>query len=67
MSPQEIKEYCTRVQPYQLKVKVRLKSQYETMVGTVSGIDHRHFLLKTEAQRDPLRVSYVTVANITNN
>jgi len=67
MSTTEIREYCESVQSYQIKVKVRLKSEYEPRVGKVTGVDSKQFYLSIDREKEIITVPYVTVANITNN
>ena len=66
MLPSEMKEYCATLKRFQIKVNVRLKNESQQIQGRVTGIESKHFLLEQDANKKPLSLSYVTVANITN-
>lgn len=63
MSIQEIREFCESIVPYQLRVHVRLKNGYGTLIGRIVSVDPEIFQLKTDdgAQES---VRYAHVASV---
>jgi hypothetical protein len=65
MSPQEMRDYCQSISPYQLKVQVRLKNGQECLIGKIAGVEGEQFDLQTE-DKGLQQLRYAWVARITN-
>jgi hypothetical protein len=65
MSTEELKDFCKSVSPYQLRVKVRLKSGAEAMTGRITQVEAEKFQLTTDDKTVEM-LRYAWVARITN-
>jgi hypothetical protein len=60
MSPDEMRDFCTSIQPFHLKVQVRLKNRREIIEGTVDSVSKDRFEITVNGeQRETLRYSWV--------
>jgi hypothetical protein len=60
MSPEEMRNFCESIQPYQLQVKVRLKNGTDILIGKISSVSSDRFQLSCDGQdQQSLRYSWV--------
>lgn len=65
MSTDEMREYCERIHPYGLKIRVRLKSRADLIVGKIVRVENERFEMATEDDTEE-RLNFAWVASITN-
>lgn len=65
MSPDEMRDFCQSISPYQLQVQVRLKNGSEIFVGKIGGVEAERFQLIVDEQETKL-LRYAWVARICN-
>jgi hypothetical protein len=65
MSPDEVRSFCEAVQPYQLRIQVRMKQDAVPLVGKVTGTEEERFQLSTEDE-GVRTLRYAWVARIKN-
>ena len=65
MSAEEMRDYCSSLSSFQIKVQVRLKNGKEVMVGRIGKVEVDHFQLVSE--NDGIQdLNYSWVARIKN-
>ncbi len=64
MSPNEIRDFCKSVQPYALKIQVRMKQDQELLIGKITALDTENFHLMTDGASAPRILPYAWVARI---
>ncbi len=64
MSPQEMRDFCESINRYDLRIRVRLKSGTEELVGKVSEVQKDRFALIGEDQTEQfLRFTWIAAIN----
>lgn len=59
MSPNEIRDFCAAVKPYQLRVEVRLKLDSTPIIGMIEKVEDERFELATGTDVRSLRYAWV--------
>lgn len=63
MSQEEMHDFCTSIQPYQLSVQVRLKNGTEIFIGKVINVKTDRFDLAVP-DKEPIQVRFAWVSKI---
>ena len=66
MSIKEIKEFCESTQAHGVRVKMRLKNEYQTFIGRVRDVGRDQFIFCADETIPAKTVRYNWVANINN-
>lgn len=60
MSPQEMRDFCESINKFDLKMRVRLKSGVDELVGRVTDIQKDRFALMTDDDQEQfLRFAWI--------
>ena len=65
MSPQEMRDFCESINKFDLKMRVRLKSGCDELVGRVSDIQKDRFALVTDDDQEQF-LRYAWIAGMYN-